>query len=248
MLSEKAVSVAEGRVIDEACIKPSLTAKLIARLWMRFVWGYLLGPLCHLSQAAISRLRAYPSREGAAHKQLALSYAGLLQALRHGSEGGIDVSNLPYSLAALPLEDACSTAEDILRCLSRPGAAEVTVLIVDSDKTYTWRGLHVSPRATSIPGILSLGVFAYILGRMLRLRPRSTPIAQAGKPLSAEDALRVAALANKARGSGSGRTAWDMSQRFGVGFTGVTWESLGTVKHYPIVIVRKISPRNVTDI
>lgn len=243
VLSEKALSVAEGRVIDEACIKSSLTAKFIARVWMRIVWGYLLGPLCHLSQISMRRLRTYPLREGAAHKQLALSYAGLLQALRHGSEGGIDVSNLPHSLAALPLEYAHGAAEDILRVLSHSSAAEVTVLIVDSDKTYTWRGLHISPRSTSIPGIVSLGVFAYIFGRMFRLRPRSTPIAQAGKSLDAEDALRAAALANRARGSGSGRTAWDMSERFGVGFTGVTWESLGTVRHYPIVIVRRISSK-----
>ena len=243
VLSEKAISVAEGRVVDEACIKPSFTAKLIARVWMRVIWGYLLAPLCHLSQTTTSRLRSYPLREGAAHKQLALSYAGLLQALRHGSEGGIDVSNLPCSLAALPLEDAHRIADSILRFLCQSGAAELTVLIVDSDKTYSWQGVHISPRTSSIPGIVSLGVFAYVLGRVLRLRPRSTPIAQAGKPLNTEDALSAAALANKARGSGSGGTAWDMSQRFGVGLTGVTWEFLSTVKHFPIVIVRKINSR-----
>lgn len=241
VLSEKAISVAEGRVVDEACIKPNFTAKLLARVWMRIIWGYLLAPLCHLSQATMSRLRSYPLREGAAHKQLALSHAGLLQALRHGSEGGIDVSNLPYALAALPLEDAHRTAENILRFLSRSGAAELTVLIVDSDKTYSWCGTHISPRSSSIPGIVSLGVLAYVLGRAFRLRARSTPIAQGGRQLSVEEALQAAALANRARGSGSGRTAWDMAERFGVGLTDVTWEFLERVRHRPIVVVRKVS-------
>jgi len=240
VLSEKAISIAKGRIVDEARIKPSMTAKLLARFWMRFFWGYLLAPICRLSRLTTSRLRSYPLREGTAHKQLALSYAGFLGALRHGSEGGIDVSNVPYSYASLPLEHTQEVAENVIKVLRRANPIDITVLIVDSDKTYTWRNFHISPRSTAIMGVLNLGVLAYLLGRAFRLRPRSTPIAMAGKLLSVEEALRAAALANKARGSGSGKTAWDMAERFGVGLTEVTWKSLNKIRHRPIVIVRKV--------
>ena len=160
--------------------------------------------------------------------------------MRHGSEGGVDVSNVPYSFASLPLDHPQRVAEDIFRAVRNANAFDMTVLIVDSDKTYTWHNLHISPRCTKINGILNLSVFAYVLGRSFRLRPRSTPIAMAGKLLTVEKALRAAALANKARGSGSGRTAWDMAERFGVGLTEVTWGSLNEIRHRPIVIVRRV--------
>jgi len=240
VLSEKAISVATGRIVDEAQIKPGFTARLLARFWMRLFWGCLLAPICRLSKLTTRRLRSYPLQEGAAHKQLALRHVGFLGALRHGSEGGIDVSNVPYSYASLPLERPDEAAKSILETLRRTNPVDMTVLIVDSDKTYTWRNLHICPRSTTVRDIVNLGLLAYVAGRAFRLRPRSTPVAIAGKLLSVEEALRAAALANKARGSGSGRTAWDMAERFGVGLTEVTWESLTKIKHRPIVIVRKI--------
>lgn len=38
---------------------------------------------------------------------------------------------------------------------------------------------------------------------------------------------------------GAGRTVWDMSRRFGVDFSNVTWEMLEQVDHFPIVLVRR---------
>jgi len=239
VMSEKAISVADGHIVDEAQIHSGVMVKLIARFWMRFVWGYLLGPICHLSRLTISRLRSYPLSEGAAHKQLALHHVGFLQALRHGSEGGIDTSNVPYSYASLPLKHPDMIARNILEALLKASFKDITVLIVDSDKTYTSRGIHISSRPTTVQGILALGVIGYVLCRSLKLRARSTPIAQAGHYLRAEEALRIAALANRARGSG--RTAWDMAEQFGVGLTSVSWESLGSIEHRPVVIVREIS-------
>ena len=58
--------------------------------------------------------------------------------------------------------------------------------------------------------------------------------------LNAEDALVVADAADRARGYGAGRTVWDMTKRFHVGLTGVTWEMLDQVEHYPIVLVRRV--------
>jgi F420-0:gamma-glutamyl ligase-like protein len=73
---------------------------------------------------------------------------------------------------------------------------------------------------------------------MLRLKRRATPIAVTGCQISAEKALEIAEVANRARGFGAGRTVWDMAEKFKVELTEVSWEMLETVKHKPIVIVR----------
>ncbi|MCK4884847.1 coenzyme F420-0:L-glutamate ligase, partial [Candidatus Bathyarchaeota archaeon] len=86
-VSEKAVSTALGNLIDEKTVEPSRLAHFIAKYWMRLVWPYILGPICHLRQKTIEFLRSYPTEEGSRHKQLALLQSGFLQALMHGSEG-----------------------------------------------------------------------------------------------------------------------------------------------------------------
>jgi F420-0:gamma-glutamyl ligase-like protein len=83
------------------------------------------------------------------------------------------------------------------------------------------------------------GIIAYVVGRLLKLRKRPTPLAVAGAELATEEALRIANVADKARGTGSGTTVWKMAKHFHVGLTGVTWEMLSGVQHKPIVIVRK---------
>lgn len=241
VLSEKALSVALGRIVDESAVKPSGLSRFIAKFWMRMIWGYFLGPICRLSHKTLARLRQYPLAEGAAHKQLALSRAGFLQSLRHGSEGAIDVSNVAHSYAVLPLQDAPKVAEAIESKLNERGVGAITVMIVDSDKTYTLGTMHITPRPRAIRGIRCLGLLAYVIGRCLRLKARSTPIASCGTKLDVEESLRIAAFANRARGSGSGRTAWDMAERFGVGLTEVTWGMLQEADHYPIVIVRRVT-------
>ena len=246
VISEKAISVATGRVIDEKNVIPTFIARLIAIGWMRVVWGRLLGHLCHLSQTNIQRLRRYPIEEGAAHKQLAINQVGLLQALRHGSEGGIDTSNLPFSLVALPLLDPMKEATRIRERLSVETGKKPIVLIVDSDKTYSFHGFHMSARPTSVRAIKCLGLFGYTLGRLLKLVARSTPVALVGQNLSVEEVLQISAVANKVRGSGAGRTAWDMGETFHVKPHEVTWKMLETVRHTPIVIVRRVSSDRIT--
>lgn len=242
VVSEKAIATAQGRICDESAFVPSSLARFIARFWMRKVWGYLLGPLTRMSRINIERIRDYPVAEGAAHKQTAISYASILQALRHGSEGGIDVSNVPYTYACLPLLDPARVAEEIRKHLTKTLGVRAEIMIVDSDKTYTFHNLHISPRPSSVRGIRCLGLAAYVLGRVLGLRPRSTPIAYTKTKSDPESVLRIAAIANKARGDGAGKTIWDTAQRFNVHITGVSWEMLESVPHYPLVIVRGADP------
>lgn len=242
VVSEKAISTALGNIVDESRIRPSLNAKLIAKLWMRFMWGYFFGVQCHFGQRLLQRLRAYPSDAGSRHKQIALQQAGLFQALMFGSEGGIDGSNLPYSYVSLPLKNAYALAAKIQQQIWLTLQKKVTVIIVDTDKTYSFRNFHFTPRPSPMLGIRSHGgVCSYIVGRFFKLKRRSTPLAVAGCSLQAEEALKIAHIADRARGPGAGATVWDMAARFRVAVTDVSWGMLAQVTHKPIVIIRKAS-------
>ncbi len=239
VISEKAISTALDNIVDESQVKPNLNAKFIAAFWMRIVWGHVLGPLCHFRGRLLRQLREYPYEAGSRHKQVALQCAGFLQALMFGSEGGIDGSNLAYSYVSLPLDEAKKISQDINRQIWLRLQKKVYVIIADTDKTYSLRNFHFTPRPKPIEGIHSFcGFVAYIIGRMLRLKKRSTPIAFAGGKIPVETALDVSEVANRARGFGAGKTVWEMAERFKTGLTGVTWEMLATAKHKPIVIVR----------
>jgi F420-0:gamma-glutamyl ligase-like protein len=244
VVSEKAISTAQGNMLDESRFKPSLTARFLARYWMRVGWGYFFGVACGFGERLLGRLRRYPEESGSLHKQAAIEYAGLTQALMFGSEGGIDGSNLPFSLVSLPLKNASQVAHAIQQAIFRRLNKKVVVVIVDTDKTYSFRNFHFTPRPNPLKGISSRGgIVAYVAGRMLKLHRRPTPLAVAGAQVSAEDALVIANVADRARGPGSGATVWDMAARFRVTETGVSWEMLAQVKHKPIVLVRKAPPR-----
>jgi len=240
VVSEKAIATAIGNIVDESTVTPSLNAKIIARIWMPIVWGYLLGPVCHLRRKLIQQLRSYPRDAGSRHKQVALQHAGLLQALMFGSEGAIDGTNLPYAYVCLPLKNAQAIAEEIRKKIFEALGKKVCVIIADTDKTYSFRNFHFTPRPKPIRGIKSFGgIITYAIGRMLKLKKRATPIALAGCTIPAEEALTIAELANRARGYGAGKTVWEMAEKFKVALTDVNWEMLETIKHKPIVIIRK---------
>lgn len=240
VVSEKALSTAMGNIIDERYTRASFNAKMISRLWMRIVWGYFLGVLCRFGPRLRRRLREYPFEVGSRHKQLALQQAGLLQALMWGSEGGIDGSNLPFSYVSLPLSKPYSMAELIHNQIWLKLKKKVFVIIVDTDKTYAFRNFFFTPHPKPMMGIHSLGgVVAYVTGRLFKFRKRPTPLAVAGGRLHAKEALKIANIADRARGPGSGATVWDMAARFNVSETGISWDMLSKVKHKPIVILRK---------
>jgi len=240
VVSEKAISTATGNIIDESTVKPSINARVIAHFWMRIVWGYCLGIVCRFGPRLLHRLREYPLEPGSRHKQVALQHAGFWQALMFGSEGGIDGSNLPYSYVSLPLNNADELAEKIRSQIWLRLQKNVCVIIADTDKTYKLRNFFFTPRPTPLKGIHSLGgTTTYIIGRVLKLKKSSTPLADAGCNLGASEALKITNIADKARGPGSGATVWDMAARFQVEVNGVSWGMLSKIRHKPIVIVRK---------
>ncbi len=238
-VSEKAIATARGLLLDEAGIKPGKLAQFLAGTWTRRFWGGPLGRLTGLRGRTIERLRGFPIEEGSAHKQCALRHVGLLQALRHYSEGGIDASNLPYALVSLPLDEPGVEAAKIRGALEAETGRRLSVMIVDGDVTYSWRNLHLAPRRVEIPGLVHAGGFLiFVFGRMLGLKPRPTPVALSGEPLNPDRALWLAKVAHRVSGPGAGRTVWGMSERLGTGLTGVTWEMLEAFEHAPIVILR----------
>ena len=240
VVSEKAVSTATGNFRDESAVKPGFEAFFLARFWMRVVWGYPLGLMCHFGQRLLFRLRNYPFEQGGRHKQLALDEAGLLQALMFGSEGGIDGSNLPYTYVSLPLKNPAEAAEIIRREILLRLKKNVCVVIADTDKTYRFRNFYFTPRPKPMKGIYSFGGAAtYVLGRLFKLKKSSTPLAVDGCDLEASQALTITNIADRARGPGSGATVWDMASRFRVGVGGVSWDMLSQVRHKPVVIVRE---------
>jgi F420-0:gamma-glutamyl ligase-like protein len=240
VVSEKAISTASGNILDESTIKPSTSARFLAGFWMRKVWGYPLGILCHFGQRLLLRLRNYPSESGSRHKQVALTYAGLGQALMFGSEGAIDGSNLPYSYVSLPLEDASAVAEQIRQHIQTKLRKHVCVIIIDTDKTYKLRNFYFTPRPKPMHGIHSFGgILTYVSAKAFKLKKSSTPLAVLGCNLTTGEALKIANIADRARGAGSGATVWDMAARFEVEVDEVSWMMLGAVKHKPIVLVRK---------
>jgi F420-0:gamma-glutamyl ligase-like protein len=241
IISEKALSVISGRIVDESDMRPSITARFLARVWMRLLWGYLLGKLCRLRRETIANLRRYPIVEGSKHKQLILQAAGPLQALRHVSEGGVDVTNLPLSYAALPLEDPDDTAANIASALQSRLKLRVGILITDTDMTYSFRSFHVTPLRKACHGILAWGFPAYMIGRILKLKARATPVGNCGVDLPINQLLDLADAAHHLRGSGAGRTIWDMARRFRSNPTQVTWDMLRGIEHKPVVIARRVT-------
>lgn len=241
VISEKAVSIAQNRIIDEGRTKPGFTARFLSKIWMRVIWGNLLGKLCHMTRLTRKRLRNYPLEDGAIHKQVCLKNVGFLQALRHGSEGGIDVTNLPYAYAVLPLKNAKNEAKILQQKIFEETGRHVSVIIADTDKTYKLGNKNYTPLPKAEGRIIvGGGVFIYVLCRILRCKRRATPVGYAGQLRSIEDLLDISETANRARGVGAGRTPWHMAERFGVGLTEVTWEMLERVAHYPVVVVKSL--------
>ena len=112
-------------------------------------------------------------------------------------------------------------------------------MIMDGDTTYSWRNLHLAPRKADYPGLIHFGgVITFILGRVLGFKARQTPLAIAGEIINPDRALWYARLFHRLCGGGAGRTAWSMSEKMDTSLTGVTWEMLESVEHYPITIIR----------
>ena len=238
-VSEKALSTASGNIFDEAGVIPGRVARFLAGSWTRKMWAGPIGMMIGLKRQTLLNLRSYPVKEGAAHKQTALWHVGLLQSLRHYSEGGIDASNLPYTYVSLPLSKPIEVADNIRETVFQRIGKKVTVMIMDGDTTHSWRNLHLAPSRVTTPGLIHFGgVLSFFIGRLFGFKARQTPIAVSGDPVNPDRALWYAKLFHRLCGGGAGRTVWSMSSKMETSLTGVTWEMLEAVDHFPITLMR----------
>ena len=99
-------------------------------------------------------------------------------------------------------------------------------------------GIGPKPKLTQNEMAALAGTAREVVGRSLKLQKRATPLTVSGSKLTSEEAINLARIANRTRGSGAGKTVWDMAKTFDVSFTDVTWKMLDSVKHRPIVIIR----------
>ncbi len=246
LLSEKAVAVAEGELIDESEYVPGRLARWLAKYWMRIVWGRILGPLLKdvmdppLRDETIENFRRYPLEEGARHKQMVLEEFGLKHALEPLSEAGVDVGNVPGTYAAPVPESAREVAEGLRERLMEERGVNVSVVVGDTDKTFELFGVKFTTIARAQPPIKAgTGVVGFLVGRLLARTLGPTPVAVAGD-LSVEEAIRLLERAENVRTKGAGRTVYDMVRKAGDP-SEVDEEFLSSFEHVPIVVARVVS-------
>lgn len=165
VISETPVSVAQGNLVDESRFRPSITAVMLADIWSKYIWGYLLGPILGMKRRTIMNLRRLPP-EARAHKEVVLRYYGLKHALKPASEAGIDLSNVPGTLVSLLPENPGEAANFIASEIRRKFGADVTTVIIDTDATYSILGRYFTSLPIAVPGIRSdTGFLGYLAGR-----------------------------------------------------------------------------------
>lgn len=238
VISETPIAISQGRVMDEEKFKPSLTAVLLADLWSRYLWGYVLGPLFRIKKRTVENLKKLP-KAARNHKQLILDYYGFKHALKPASEAGVDLSNVPGTSVCLLPEDPERVVADISAKITSRYEKKVTVMIVDTDATYQIGGTKFTSIPLAVPGIKKdLGILGYLLGRIGTVKG-PTPLAVSGD----EDVDKVIEIAKLAEDYQKTRninmeTVYDMKDTFHQDVAGVTIEMLESVEHTPAVIVR----------
>jgi len=237
VIAETPISVSQGRLVDEAEYKPSLTAKFLTTVWSKYMWGYILGPLLKIKKRTIKNLRRLPE-ETKAHKEVVLQLYGLKHALKPASEAGIDLSNAPGTCVSLlpenPQKVACEIKEEI--------GKDVCVLIIDTDATYMKNGKYFTGLPIAIDGIeADKGFFGYVKGQLSE-NMGSTPLGCSEK-MDVEKALKMANIAEDYQKSLSTemKTIHSVKKVLGTSETGVTIEALDSITHTPAVIIRKIN-------
>ncbi len=238
VISETPIAISQGRIVDEQNIKPSIAAVLLADVWSRYIWGYILGPLFRIKSRTVRNLKKLP-KEARNHKQLILDYYGFKHALKPASEAGVDLSNVPGTSVCLLPEDPDGVVADISSKIRSHHDKDVTVVIVDTDVTYQLGRTKFTSIPLAMHGIKkNLGIFAYLLGRIGTVKG-PTPLA-ASRSENIDKIIKIAKMAEDYQKEKdiSMETVYDMKETFHEDITGVTIEMLESVEHTPAVIVR----------
>ena len=241
VISETPISVSQGRLVDESEFQSSLLSFLLADVWSKYLWGYILGPIFRIKTRTIQNLRKLPP-EARAHKRMIFEYYGLKHALKPASEAGVDLSNVPGTMVSLLPEDPEGVSRDISHKILRDLKLDVTVMIIDTDASYEIMGKKFTSLPIALNGIKSdLGIFGYLLGRFAKLLG-PTPLG-VSRPQKLENALKIAKMAEDYHKNNEKdiETVYDMKNIFKGDIKGVTVEMLDSIEHTPAIIVRKLS-------
>lgn len=238
VVSETPIAISQGRMVDEKEFKPSIMAFLIAEIWSKYIWGYILGPLFGMKKRTIKNLRKLPP-EARSHKEVVLKYYGLKHALKPASEAGIDLSNAPGTYVSLLPDAPQDVAWDIKKKILRSSDRKVIVMIIDTDATYEIAGIKFTSLPTAIDGIkCDLGIFGYILGRFGKLIG-PTPLAISDQ----EDIDKIIQVAKVADGyykkNKNIETIYDVKNVLGGEITNITVKMLDSIDHIPAIIIRE---------
>ncbi len=240
VISETPISVSQGRLVDESMFKPSILSIILADIWSKILWGYVLGPIFRIKTRTIKNLRKLPP-EARTHKKVILEYYGLKHALKPASEAGVDLSNVPGSMVSLLPEDPEGVSKGIASKILSDTGKNITVMIIDTDASYQIFNTKFTSLPIAVEGIRSdMGFFGYLLGRFSRtLGP--TPLG-ISKTTDMELMLEIANIAENFHKADENdmETVYDMNNIFKGDVGDVTIEMLDSVKHTPAVIVRPV--------
>ncbi len=239
VISETPISVSQGRLVDESEFQASILSFLLADLWSKYMWGYILGPIFRIKVRTIQNLRKLPP-EARIHKKVILEYYGLKHALKPASEAGVDLSNVPGSMVSLLPEDPGRVSRDISNKILIELNIDVTVMIIDTDACYELMGWIFTSLPIAIDGIKSdLGFFGYLLGRFGKLLG-PTPLG-VSRPQNLDEVLKIAKMAEDyhKHNEKNIETIYDMENMFKGDIKGVTVEMLDSMTHTPAIIIRK---------
>ena len=235
VIAETPISVSQNRLVDESKYTPSITARFLATVWSRYLWGYVFGPLLKIKKRTIKNLRKLP-KETEAHKEVVLQLYGLKHALKPASEAGIDLSNAPGTFVSLLPENPEKVAVELKNEIDK----EVCVMIIDTDATYMKNGKYFTGLPIAIDGIdADNGFFGYVKGQLSK-NMGSTPLGCSEK-IDVETALKIANIAEDYQKSLANemKTIHSVKSVLNVDIDEITIETLDSITHTPAVIIRK---------
>jgi F420-0:gamma-glutamyl ligase-like protein len=240
VISETPISVSQGRLVDESEFQASILSFLLADVWSKYIWVYILGPIFRIKSRTIHNLRKLPP-EARIHKKVILEYYGLKHALKPASEAGVDLSNVPGTMVSLLPDDPGGVSRDISGKILREFKIDVTVMIIDTDACYEIMGKTFTSLPIALDDIKSdLGFFGYLLGRFGNLLG-PTPLG-ISTPHELDIALKIAKIAEDYHKHNEKdiETVYDMGDMFKGDISGVTVEMLDSMTHTPAIIIRKL--------
>ncbi|MCC7559088.1 MAG: coenzyme F420-0:L-glutamate ligase [Methanobacterium sp.] len=239
VVSETPLAVSQGRLVDEAEFKPSFSAYILADLWSKYLWGYILGPLLGIKKRTIKNLRKLPP-EARSHKEVILNYYGWKHALKPASEAGVDLSNAPGTCVSLLPHDPQSLSEDMAAKIKSICNKNVTVMVIDTDATYKIGKMKFTSLPISIKEIRNnWGIFGYLLGRLGNIIG-PTPLG-VSKHHELDEIFQIAQAAEECQKihENSMETVYEMQELLDGDVTTITIDMLDSIIHSPAIIVRK---------